>query len=276
MTKRIKKPSVDSETRRNWLKRVEEDGQTPPQIAKVDGFDVRTVRTNIQIAREEREAREARSLVLRNALDQHYADLVAFTERLDSALLKPSRIPLSERSDRLCTALREHLPRSPIWKALIRWEYLITEVRRLGEAAKIRLKEQLASIDSFDLIQEHGDIGLHPDGLSGMVVACLQSMARLPDRRFSDENFTIERVPEDLVRISYNMTWACATVPLNREQEVKDFVIDLMKQVGQWPECDSMGKVLAELTKVMETLREELATIKLRRVVPGRCRYCPL
>lgn len=275
MTKRIKKPAVDAEKRRNWLKRVEEDGQTPPQIAKVDGYDVRTVRTNVQLAREEREAREARTLVLRNALEFHYADIVAFTERLESALLEPSVIPLPERGDRLFTALREHLPRSPIWKALNRWEHLITGIRGLEEGAKTRLQKQLATIDSFGLIQQPGDIGLHPDGLSGMVVELLRSLAQFPDRRFPEEMFKIDKEQEDLVRISY-MAWACATVPLNREQEAKNLVIDLVNQVGQWSECDSMERALAELNRVMETLREELATIKLRRLVPGRCRYCPL
>ena len=108
-----------------------------------------------------------------------------------------------------------------------------------------------------------------------MVVAYLQSMARFPDRRIPEERFTTERVPEDMVRIAWG-SWSCATVPLGREQEAKDLVTDLMKRIGQWPECDSMERVLTELTKVMDILREELATIKLRRVVPGRCRYCPL
>ncbi len=275
MAKRIKKPAVGLETRRNWLKRVEEDGQTPPQIAELDGFDVRTVRANIELAREERESREARTLVLRKALELHYADLVAFTERLESALLKPSVIPLPERNDRLCIALREHLPRSPIWKALSRWEYLVTEIWRLEDAAKIRLQEYLASVDSFDLIQDRNYMGLHPDGLSGAVAEYLKSIAQYPERLFSKERFNTEQMLEDIVRIALG-NYSCATVPVNREQDAKDFIIDLMKQVGQWPECNNMERILAEYNRVMETLREELATIKLRRVIPGRCRYCPL
>lgn len=275
MAKRIKKPAVGLETRRNWLRRVEEDGQTPPQIAELDGYDVRTVRTNIQLARDERESREARTLVLKNALEFHYADIVAFTERLEGALLKPSLIPLPERNDRLCIALREHLPRSPIWKALGRLEYLVTEIRRLEDAAKIRLQRQLDSIDSFDLIRDPGDTGLHPDGLSAMIVEYLKFIAEVPDRKLLEKRFTTEQMPEDLVRIARG-SYAGATVSVSREQEAKDLVVDLMEQVSQWPECDNMERILAEYNRVIEILREELATIKLRRVIPGRCRYCPL
>jgi len=275
MGPRIKKPAVGVDIRRQWLRRFEEEGQSPPQIAEADGYDVRTVRSQIQFAREERETREARALVLRKALELHYDDLIAFAVKLDSALLKPSVIPLPERDDRMCTALREHLPRSPIWKALNRWEHLVTKMWQLEDAAKTRLHEQVGSIDSFMFIQNRGDIGLHPDGLSAVVAECLKSTARFPDRRLPDERFTTESMPEGLVRIAYG-AWSCATVPLSQEQEAKDLVADLMNQVGQWPECNSMERVIAELSKLLETLREELATIKLRRIVTGRCRYCPI
>ena len=49
-----------------------------------------------------------------------------------------------------------------------------------------------------------------------------------------------------------------------------------MAQVSEWPERQSMQKTLSELTGLTEEVREELATIVLRGVLPGRCKYCPI
>ena len=80
MKRRTKKDPVKPDKRHEWLRRNEQNGESPPQIAAADGFDVRTVRKQIQIAREEREAREARGAVLRNAVELHYKDLCGVAE----------------------------------------------------------------------------------------------------------------------------------------------------------------------------------------------------
>ena len=82
MAKRIKKPPIKPEVRRDWLRRNEENGESPPQIAAQDGYDVRTVRKQIDLAKQEREAREARIVVLRDAMQRHYDDLRKYAEEL--------------------------------------------------------------------------------------------------------------------------------------------------------------------------------------------------
>jgi hypothetical protein len=47
-------------------------------------------------------------------------------------------------------------------------------------------------------------------------------------------------------------------------------------KVNDWPELEGMRKSHKELASLTEALREELATIVLRRVLPGRCKYCPI
>ena len=101
MKKRTRKPPVRPEVARKWLKRYEEDGESPPQIAQSDGFDVRTVRKQLELMRHEREVREARQVVLRKALESHYADLCSFAENLRAALSgdTPKHISNSFRDD---------------------------------------------------------------------------------------------------------------------------------------------------------------------------------
>jgi hypothetical protein len=37
-----------------------------------------------------------------------------------------------------------------------------------------------------------------------------------------------------------------------------------------------MRRLFAELKRVKSSLQEELAVIIYRRIVPGKCKYCPL
>ena len=49
-----------------------------------------------------------------------------------------------------------------------------------------------------------------------------------------------------------------------------------MAQVCQWPEYEELRKTLSERAKVTAAISEELATIILKRVIPGHCKYCPV
>ena len=79
---KAKKPAVTPEKRRDWLRRFEIEGESPPTIAKNDEFDVRTVRKQIEVARHERDIREAKLSVLKEAMVDHYKDLCKFVEDL--------------------------------------------------------------------------------------------------------------------------------------------------------------------------------------------------
>ena len=125
--KRIKKPNVKSKQRQDWFERHGK-GETIRQIAEADDFDERTVRKHVSTAREEREAAGARSAVLRNAMEQHYADLCGFAERLLSSLEGRKPYTYSERDEYLNSALRQHLPRSPLWVNLNKYHRLLEEI----------------------------------------------------------------------------------------------------------------------------------------------------
>src|SRR3990172_13244490 len=103
-----KKPPVTPETYRGWLGRVER-GESARAIAEAEHYDLRTVRKNIERTRQEQEMKEARSAVLRQALERHYEDLIAFAGKLQQAL-GGQTVPLPARSDRMWAALQKHLP----------------------------------------------------------------------------------------------------------------------------------------------------------------------
>ena len=57
---------------------------------------------------------------------------------------------------------------------------------------------------------------------------------------------------------------------------VKDVLTSWEARVKDWEEYAALEKLLEKLTKIKSQLQDELAVITLRRVVSGRCKYCPI
>ena len=269
MPKRIKKPLVTPAKRRDWLRRFEEDGQPASEIARVDHYDVRTVRKQIEMIQQEREGRETRVLVLRQALERHFADLVSFAEKLDSGIIK-SYLPEGAKNERMWAALREHLPRSPLWKAFDRLEHLNDEVKEIKKRAEQRIRDRVEKESSLELVSKLGEPGLYDGALTAALDYHLQ--ANQPNPLLEFKNSFIK---EGLIEVYYDK-WACAAVSPDQVPKVKEFLASLMAGVNQWPEYQEMQRTLAEITKTISAIREELAIIIWRRVVPGHCKYCPV
>lgn len=268
MAKRIKKPLVRPAKRKQWLNRFEEDGESPPQIAKADGYDVRTVRKQIDLARQEREAREARFAVLRNALERHYGDLVSFAQKLDSGVIYSS-VPVGTRSDRLWVALREHLPRSPLWKLFDRMERLNDELRSIEKRMEERLHREVENKTSLGFSSKSGQPGFNLDSLRGFIIH--HSGIETPYQG----KFGTTLVKEGMTEI-LNGAWTFALVPEDQAEDTQKFIAGLIDETSEWSEYEDAKRVQADRRRVTEAIREELATIILRRIVPGRCKYCPV
>jgi len=57
---------------------------------------------------------------------------------------------------------------------------------------------------------------------------------------------------------------------------VRDVLEDLESNIRGWEVYSELEKIITEIGRLRRKLREELAVIRLRRIVPGRCKYCPL
>ena len=269
-----KKPPVRPEQHWDWLRRSEVEGESPPNIAKRDGYDVRTVRKHIELARQERESREARSMVLRRAMEQHYADLIAVVGRVDSQVANAAGILIGGQDGRIWKALREHLPRSALWKLLGRWEQLRHQGSQLHHEVSLRMQQEIETSGKHKFAATAGTFGLHRDGLTKLVTYRLTQVAEAPGEPPEPDTIKVEDVDNDSVRIVCAAI-QCATVPRKEENQAKAFLHHLQVDINSWPEADEMRRVHSDLSKVTGALQEELATILLRRVVPGRCKYCP-
>jgi hypothetical protein len=273
MGRRSRKPPVKPEVRRAWLRRYEEDGESPPQIATTDSFDVRTVRKQIELARQEREVKEARSTVLRNALERHYADLCGYAERLNAQVLGQTA-GWSHLDEHLRAALRQHLPRSPIWGYLNQRDSLQQGITQHLEEAGIKVVEGIKSDSRLSSELDADEAGVVPG-----IIGALKFQIEQWTEGMSGLNLKNDLISEPAEERFVNLRYGFSQMGKVKKEHVRvicKVLEDWESRLKQWEEYKKLEKSFIELRRVEKNLRDELAVITLRRIVPGRCKYCPL
>ncbi len=274
MAKRIKKAPVTPQVRRQWFKRYEEGGESAPEIAKADGYDVRTVRKLIETERQERERREVRSLVLRQAMEQHHADLCGFARKLNDAISGTEHIPARLQEDHMWSALKEHLPRSPIWKTLDQRETLLQQIDHLkNEIAKLASKELKQRI--ADRITEKDQIAELSAKVTNVVIFNLEASTAGEAAILTSSGLKVMPAQDGM----HEMKWGAYEIgvfPEETANKVQKVLIDLLEEIFGWSQFKKIQSLFNELNRVKRTLKDELAIVILRRITHGKCRYCPL
>lgn len=277
MARRIKKPKIRPDQRIDWLKRYD-DGESPPKIAKRDKVDVRTVRKHIELAKQEMEVKEARSMVLRNALERHYEDLCDYARTLAGHPSERTPGIQTPSPEYMKIALRQHLPRSPIWTYLNQRDSLQQRIARLAEEAGNKIEEGVKSDSRLSTNLTEGEPGL----IHWIVTALkfqVDQWARAYHGLKLDENLVMEGAEEGFVNLRY-AAFQLGIVEQNRAGKVYEIIREVLQdwesRIKQLEEYEKLEKSFPELRRVEKNLDDEIAVITLRRVVPGRCRYCPL
>jgi len=278
MAKRTRKPPIKPEVRRDWLRRNEEDGESPPQIAVKDRYDVRTVRKQIDLAKQEREAREARSVVLRNALERHYDDLRKFAEKLNSEISGVSNVPSSPDDDLMEAALRQHLPRSPIWGYMSKLQNLQQRADEEHQKLERVIKEAVKADHRLTPLINAGLDGIVL-GMVAVLIAEIKQWSHGNTGYSLKDSLVMEPAGEGLVnpRLGFSHMGVMEVEHSKRYAKiVHDVIGDLESRIRDWEDYRNLEKTVAEIGRLGGKLREELAVVRLRRIVPGRCKYCPL
>jgi len=274
MARRTRKPPIKPELRREWLRRNEDNGESPPQIAAKDGYDVRTVRKQIERAKQEREAREARSLVLRNALESHYRDLCKYAERLNSMMIEESRLSLPVPDIYMESALRQHLPRSPIWKDLNKWERLQQRLTELDGDVNRRLRDEIEHdprlVNTLAVGESQAIAGIS-EALAFQIKAWSQGWEGLN----LESNFKFKPIENGFASVEYGFA-QMGKVLKDHVKDILEIITDFQLKIITWEQLDHMRKLFTELKRVKLALQDELAVITHRRIVPGKCKYCPI
>ena len=272
MPKRIKKPPVKTKTRLEWLKRVEY-GETPPQIAKADECDVRTVRKHIELARMERDVQQARSEVLRKALEDHYRDLLDTVRNIETQVFGESQVSL-EMGVSLMSGLREHMPRSPLWENLRKCNRTLTELAELENIIRTNLQREIEADGRLNGIVSQGANGVIP----AVVDVLLHQMKEWSHGREGlklDRDIHVQKTKEGKVSMRYGFSHF-GEIEESGAETVKAVLIDFESGLRNRSEYLEVEKLFNRLGRLKTDIGESLTITLLRRILPGRCKFCPL
>jgi hypothetical protein len=182
--------------------------------------------------------------------------------------------PAVPYEQQLGIALRQHLPRSPIWGLLNQNARLHAAKPELTKELGKKIEQDIAS-DSRLLTELTGE----ENGVIPGLIAALTAQAQQWVQGWASlnvENNLISKPAENgFVDLSYGV-YNMGKVRKEHVELVRGAIIDWTARVKQWEEYRGLEKTLRDLQRVAKNLRDEIAVIALRRVVPGRCRYCPL
>ena len=90
-----------------------------------------------------------------------------------------------------------------------------------------------------------------------------------------DNDFRIEAPDEGFV----NARFGFAQMGIIREEVVPllgDTLVHFQRELVDWEQFEEAKSLHDELARLRTALSEELAVIIHRRIVPGRCKYCPV
>lgn len=267
-----KKPGVAPAIRRDWLRRSEELGENIAEISEKDHYDRRTVQKQLDLARQEREIRETRMIVLRDAVKEHYEDLIQFSSKIQTEITRGNAISIIS-TDRLYTALKQHLPKSPLWKLLNSWEKVQNDI----ETARSDLKRKLEVDFRADReISREFTKGI--PNFEGMVKLFMEQSEfwKMGSSGFDmNSNFRTKDKDKDFVEIHIGGYAIGSCLKANAEALKKAF-LDYKIRFDNSAEFVQLKKTDVSLRKLIPSIDEELAIITMRRIVPGHCKYCPL
>lgn len=91
------------------------------------------MKKHIELAKMEKELKDERSIVLRNALEHHFSDLLNIVEIVITRIDSEKAVEFTGDEKFLFDALFTHIPRSPIWPLLRRWNSCIEEIAQLTD-----------------------------------------------------------------------------------------------------------------------------------------------
>lgn len=267
---RGRKPSVNYYKRRDWLERYRH-GESPPSIAISANFDVRTVRKNIDLAQQEIEAAEGRTMVYRNAIQRHYDDLCGFVEKVAGAVEAEQTI--GETLDRrMWSALRQHLPSSPLWRRIDRWNAAVEA--RLGRTRDLRLHVTDVVEKDSEVARRFAGRSILVGGLAEMLLLHLSQHAKgLPGIDLQRE---LHAEPSGDALVGRYGAFGLGPVRQADLAPIQKIARRLESALLALGAHDDLRKAEESVRSLKEELQDDLTTIALRRVVPGSCRYCPI
>lgn len=258
------KPSISTYDRRRWLEQLEA-GKGITEIARAAKRDIRIVKRHIEIAQEEILKANARKDFLRDLLQQHQDDLMDEVRRLNSIINLPFPRTLSPGRTRqkYYDALKEHVKKSSLKGLLESYEEIVLE----GDQLKKHIMEQLLSSET-ELKASLPEEAKAYSWVESIVDDLISGFA--PD----ESAYTREKQSDGAYEIKYkNKNLTRVTLP---QKDVEALVESHKKLVMLARNYQSVvDEYRQRRREIAEMITDELDILAVKRLVPGRCKYCP-
>jgi hypothetical protein len=275
MPEKPTKSRVSPEVARQWLRRAEELGETAGDISRSDGYDMRTVRRHLEEMKHDRDVRQAKQTVFAQALQKHFEDLCAFSDKLRHEISTETPRPISKvyLSDPLFSSLKQHQPRSGLWRTVENWNQTIPEYE--ASRSSLRAKIELA-IAPAEFTRNDGTrlkIMLS-EGAVDAIMFHLKSVTS-GDTGITGCKYELDKQPDR----TYTVQLGAYTIAANLDSSASNLVEAAFKSIIEkamhWREYASYKVKLLEINRLRQKIYDELTRIVLKRVVHGDCEYCP-
>jgi hypothetical protein len=264
---KIDKSGISRQLRQQWL--TEHEGGTPIfTLAKNYYRDPRTIKRHIDIAAKERYEKEAKVIVIKDALVNHHARLIAHAEKLYKNISLEISFSSDLTDDRMHIALKSHMPRSPLWNYINRINHLYEKLHETASRLTAMLENKINS-DKEIPDNESVRIGL-------LEVLKYQAVEWAKSNRGLDieTHFRTNSDSRNKNSVEYGK-FNLGTVTDNDLKQLIPIISKYEKNLRKFKEYDEMHSIYDELKVTKIKAAEELATIIEKGVLPGSCKYCP-
>jgi hypothetical protein len=262
--------SIQPEQRSKWLKRFDE-GESIFKIAADSYVDHRTVKRHLGLARIEKELRDERGIVIRNALEHHFSDLLSVVDIILSRLDNGETVELSGDEEFLEEALREHIPSSIIWPLLRSRNAYVDDFTSLKAEIKDKLGKTISSNVNLAAINQNKN----GEPFRRMKSA-LKAAEKNQGRSDQDIEFTGKGEIANLLHLVSSAFTGFAILDEKELAVVQTVLTKIQGEMEAWEELTALENQYHKLADARTKLKEALRILKWKRVVPGRCRICPM
>jgi hypothetical protein len=264
--------NITPEKRLKWLKQFEK-GESYFQIASQEGVDHRTVSKQVAIAKSESELKDERGAVLRGALERHFADLLSIVETTLFCIDSVRKIEFSGENEFLQNALHDHIPRSPIWKLVRRWNSGVADLNQLETLIWRKLESRLTSDTDLSKINKH---------TGGELFKRLrQALKYNPKERSQVQpELDVDSLEKEVRLRLLSAINAAVSGFLDLDKKESVIVQKVLSQIDNemetWEEINKLPDIYRTLADTKSKLKKNLLILKWKRIIPGRCPICPI
>ncbi|MFC1865382.1 hypothetical protein ACFLYB_01545 [Chloroflexota bacterium] len=271
MARKKMKPRIPPGKAREWLEKVE-SGVPIKEISDDEYYDPRTIKKYIREAQQRREAHQARASVLRNALERHYKDFYNLAVKIEEMVKSGSDVTLDVTNPYMWKALRQHKAKSPLWDHIKRWNNLLKDTESLRQDAYTKIGEYLNKAAKKEGAFQYKGVLL---GTIALFEHQFDQWLMGGEGLNLKENFKVESIDDQYSNLSCGFS-QMGKVKNDDINEIENTIIDYRSKIKSWGILKDSQRLYTELQpEIRNKISDELAIIKLKRVIPGHCDYCP-